>query len=577
MRKRILVVATVIGLAATLAAGFAAPALASSWTDLPNSVLATYGITNSQVGQISQGFGNGLWRPSQQITRAQFVKMACAALGIAKANPSVATFTDVKKGSTYYQYVEGAVASGAIKGITAARFAPSVYITREQGLAIIARVIATATSQDLNTLYTSGQISSWLAALPDGSAVSSSLRSAVVFAANVRIIGANTGDDLDPRGWLKRIDAAAFLIRGKAPTVASVSPSSGGSGGGNTVTITGTRFSDASSVQFGEVDAQNFTIVSDTQITAVVPEGTMGQTVNVVVTNPQGNSAVWKVTYTYSYSVPVITLLSPNNGSATGGYTVIITGSGFTGATAVQFGGVDAQSFAVISDSQISAITPQGAAATTVSVTVVGPEGTSDDSSEASSYTYNKPVITSVSPDHGPAAGGNTVTITGSGFAALTGSSAVGFNGINAWSYKIISDTQLTAVVPAGTKGDKVPVVVDGQDPSVEIWYTYDYPCIFSITPELGPVAGGNTIYINGVGFSDAMKVYFGSESEATTLPNPERFAKPFVVVSDTLVRVTVPSSPTVPWTAYSPVDISVQTFDGMWITLENAYHFWDD
>ena len=53
-----------------------------------------------------------------------------------------------------------------------------------------------------------------------------------------------------------------------------------------------------------------------------------------------------------------------------------ITGSGFLGATRVQFGGVDAQSFVVNSDTQITAVTPASSPGT-ADVTVTTPRGTS--------------------------------------------------------------------------------------------------------------------------------------------------------------------------------------------------------
>ncbi len=47
---------------------------------------------------------------------------------------------------------------------------------------------------------------------------------------------------------------------------------------------------------------------------------------------------------------PVISGLAPTSGLAAGGTSVVITGTGFSGATAVQFGGTTAASFVVNSD-----------------------------------------------------------------------------------------------------------------------------------------------------------------------------------------------------------------------------------
>lgn len=55
----------------------------------------------------------------------------------------------------------------------------------------------------------------------------------------------------------------------------------------------------------------------------------------------------------------VINNFSPNSGGS--GVLVVINGSGFTGATAVEFDGIPAASFSVISDMQIDAVVPAGA------------------------------------------------------------------------------------------------------------------------------------------------------------------------------------------------------------------------
>ena len=73
--------------------------------------------------------------------------------------------------------------------------------------------------------------------------------------------------------------------------------------------------------------------------------------------------------------VPTVTAVSPAFGSVAGGTTVTVTGTGFTGATAVHVGAT-AASFTVVSDSQLTVITPSGTPGT-VHVTVTGPGGTS--------------------------------------------------------------------------------------------------------------------------------------------------------------------------------------------------------
>jgi IPT/TIG domain len=87
-----------------------------------------------------------------------------------------------------------------------------------------------------------------------------------------------------------RSNLFAQVARAGAPTVASVTPSSGSTGGGTSVKITGTGFTNATAVDFGSTSATSFTQESDTQITATAPAGAAGS-VDVTVTTPIGTSA----------------------------------------------------------------------------------------------------------------------------------------------------------------------------------------------------------------------------------------------------------------------------------------------
>jgi large repetitive protein len=55
---------------------------------------------------------------------------------------------------------------------------------------------------------------------------------------------------------------------------------------------------------------------------------------------------------------PTITAVTPSSGPSAGGTTIVLTGQHFTGMTVLQFGSVEALSFTVNSDSQITAVSP---------------------------------------------------------------------------------------------------------------------------------------------------------------------------------------------------------------------------
>ncbi|MGW3041771.1 IPT/TIG domain-containing protein, partial [Kitasatospora sp. NPDC001159] len=135
-----------------------------------------------------------------------------------------------------------------------------------------------------------------------------------------------------------------------APVISSINPNHGPAAGGTAVTINGSGFTGATSVKFGTVPVSSFKLVSDSQIMTTAPAGTGSAA--VTVTTPLGTSN--GVTYTYD-AVPVITAVSPASGAV--GTSVIISGSGFTGASSVHFGTASA-TFTVLSDAQIQATAP---------------------------------------------------------------------------------------------------------------------------------------------------------------------------------------------------------------------------
>lgn len=92
---------------------------------------------------------------------------------------------------------------------------------------------------------------------------------------------------------------------------------------------------------------------------------------------------------------PTITSIVPATGSAAGGTSVAIVGTGLTGASAVAFGSAPATSFAVISDTQIVAASPAGSGSVVVNVTT--PSGVSGITA-GSTFLYSADTSTTTDP-----------------------------------------------------------------------------------------------------------------------------------------------------------------------------------
>ncbi len=123
------------------------------------------------------------------------------------------------------------------------------------------------------------------------------------------------------------------------PTVTGLSPATGPTAGGTVVTITGTNFIGTSQVDFGSVPAGSFRVNSNTSITATTPAEAAG-TVDVTVSNAgaSATSPADHFTFTAPSTRPTVTGPTPTVGPTYGGTLVRITGTNFTGATAVDFG-----------------------------------------------------------------------------------------------------------------------------------------------------------------------------------------------------------------------------------------------
>ena len=184
---------------------------------------------------------------------------------------------------------------------------------------------------------------------------------------------------------------AAFRASGQggtnpAPTVSSISPTSGSTTGGTPVTITGTGFLSGATVSLGGTAATGVTVVSSTSITATTGAHGAGA-VNVVVTNSDAQSGTKTNGYTYTTSnpAPTVSSISPTSGTTAGGTPVTITGTGFLSGATVSLGGTAATGVTVVSSTSITATTGAHAAG---AVNVVVTNTDAQSGTLTNGYTY---------------------------------------------------------------------------------------------------------------------------------------------------------------------------------------------
>ena len=351
-----------------------------------------------------------------------------------------------------------------------------------------------------------------------------------------------------------------LTVQPPAPTLTTLNPSSGSTVGGINVTLTGTNLTGATDVHWGGLDiavcgtGTCFTVDSDTQITVDnIPSGAAGGvTVNVVTPSGPSNNK----TYTYVTPTPTLTLLNPSSGSTVGGINVTLTGTNFTGATAVNWGGSviplcgTGTCYTVDSDTQITVDNIPSGAAGGVTVNVVTPSGPSNNKT----YTYvtPTPTLTLLNPTSGSTAGGNGVTLTGTNFTGAT-HVHVGSSDLtpcpSAPCFHVDTDTQITVTMPANLPGNVSINVTTPGGTTGSLQYTYDAPTpsVTRVSPNNGPLGGTNSVSLTGTDFEAAGTPIVSQVTVDLTPP---------VNISASPPCATPPTSPC--FTVHSPTSITI-------------------
>ena len=580
---RMAVGAAILGALMALVASIAL-AVTPSFSDVPVEHPYRAAIQDLASRGVVSGYVGGTFRPDNPVIRQQFAKMIVLALGYSVPAGITCPFSDVDltpdplDPNYPAKYVAVCAFHGITAGETPTTFAPYEQISRQQLITMVARAAGlTAPPGTYVPPFSPGQFT-----LDEHYQNARKAAYAGLLDGLQGIAGGYSFASSASRGECAQLlhNLIATVAPGTtdtttgtagAPTITGVSPNLGPVAGGISVTISGTNFvglSGDGAVKFGSLNALGYTVNSPTSITATVPAGAAG-TVQVQVTAAGGTTANTAADdYTY-VAAPDLTDLSPSQGPPAGGNSIVITGTNFIGLSgpgAVKFGSTNATSYTVDSPTSITAVVPPGTAGLAgVAVIAVG-----GDSGWLGWVFYDyvpTPTVTSLSPDSGPEAGGNSIVITGTNFIGLSGPEAVKFGSTNAASYTVAFETQMTAVAPPGTAGtvDVTVTAVGGTSTTAGVGNDYTYvapPTVTGLSPNSGPEAGGTSVTITGtnfVGLSGPEAVQFNGYN-----------ATSYTVYSNTqIVAVAPPGS-------VGAVDVVVTTAGGVSVTagLGNDYTY---
>ena len=327
------------------------------------------------------------------------------------------------------------------------------------------------------------------------------------------------------------------------PTVSGISPASGPAAGGQSVTIGGGTFLETPTVTVGGV-ACVVTAFTATTVTCTTGAHAPGN-VSIAVSNPGTLTTTLPNAYTY-ISSPTIGSITPNHGPMVGGTGITIEGSGFIAIPTILIGGVPCTDVYFGRSGYLECYT--GAApAGLVDVTITNSDSGTVTATNA--YTYDGPTIGSIDPNHGPMAGGTTITINGTGFANGT---TITVGGAPCTSVVVVSSTQITCVTPEHSAGT-VDVVLTVPDFGTTTGsFTYDGPTApniiynkdilnagitlpsgVTVNPAANPAQGVGVVGINDV----VVHVPFGTD--ITSLPFTFTITAPDLMLVGPVLQVS--------------------------------------
>jgi hypothetical protein len=110
----------------------------------------------------ASGYPDGSYKPDNNVTRAEFVKMVNGIIDF--EGKGKASYTDVPAAEWYYDYIGIAQEIGYISGYPGGQFGPNDYITREQAASILARIqYLDSSAAGVDKFSDKSSISSWAA------------------------------------------------------------------------------------------------------------------------------------------------------------------------------------------------------------------------------------------------------------------------------------------------------------------------------------------------------------------------------------------------------------------------------
>lgn len=173
------------------------------YSDVPADHWAAEAIQALSAKHVLQGVTEAEFRPASTLTRAQFVTMLVRAFGLSDGSSDGTGFNDVSANAWYAEAVAAAVASGVVNGVSADRFAPNAFITREQMAVMLVRAYEKVHGQ---LQLAGGQL-----AFSDASEISEWAERSIQIAVELGWMQGKSPSKLDPANTATRAESAMMI------------------------------------------------------------------------------------------------------------------------------------------------------------------------------------------------------------------------------------------------------------------------------------------------------------------------------------------------------------------------------
>ena len=314
-------------------------------------------------------------------------------------------------------------------------------------------------------------------------------------------------------------DAGAVL---QPFSINSIVPNRGDAVGGTPVRIIGTGFKSDAHFLFANTDeCTDLVVENQNRATCKTPPGMVGP-VDILAQQPTsdpfaepGTMEQVQLTNGFTFFENVsLTSVTPSRIPLRGGVQLTLHGTGLVEGTRVHIGGVEGTDAAYVAPDTMTIFAPPGVAGP-ADVDVMNFNGS--DSMARAVFYYEVLDLDAVAPGAGPLAGGNDVTLIGTG---LIEASQVTIGGLAAAVTSASDDhTHLTVTAPAGAHVGPVEVAVTNDNGDANLPNSYVYfdaaaqgLAVVGIAPAAGPVEGGTTVFIAGSGFGNDTSATIGGQ-----------------------------------------------------------------